>query len=146
MADPIYRSQIDKGLLMVFTASTVVSVIAVLSVLYSCLTSGVSFGSLLAIPILFAGAVLPWWIVLTTEYTLTGRSLEIRSGPFHWSIPLREITRIEFTRHPGSSPALSLDRLRIQHAAGAQMMISPENRERFLAELRSRGVGVEVRR
>ena len=142
MADPVYRSLIDKWLLTVFAAATAASVFAMVAVLYS----GFSISSLLAIPLLLAGAGLPWWIVLTTDYTVTGRSLEIRSGPFHWSIPLREITRIEFTRNPTSSPALSLDRLRIQHAAGAQIMISPENRERFLAELRSRGVGVAVQR
>ncbi|HEX7232134.1 MAG TPA: PH domain-containing protein, partial [Candidatus Binatia bacterium] len=49
----------------------------------------------------------------TTRYTITPDMLLVRSGPFAWAIPLREITRIEPTYNPASSPAFSLDRLSI---------------------------------
>jgi hypothetical protein len=39
-----------------------------------------------------------------------------------------------------SSPALSLDRLKIDYSDARSIMISPEDRERFLADLKSRGV------
>ena len=142
MAEPVYRSQIDRWLLTTFGVSTGVSIGTLLFLLYT----GFRADLFVAIPLLLAGAALPWWILMTTDYTVTNRSLEIRSGPFRWSIPLRDISRIEFTRSPLSSPALSLDRLRIQYTAGKQIMISPEHRERFLSDLRRRGVGAEVQR
>jgi len=141
-----YRSLVDRWLVTVFAVSSGACAIALVAVLWSCFTHGITLGSLVTIPLVVAGGLVPWWIVMTTEYELTNRSLEIRSGPFHWSVSLREITSLEITRHPGSSPALSLDRLRIQHAGGALIMISPENREHFLGELRRRGVACEVRR
>ena len=142
MAEPLYRSQIDRWLLSAFAVSTGASVGAIVLFLYT----GFSADQFVLIPLMLAIAAFPWWILMTTDYTVTNRSLEIRSGPFRWSVPLRDISRIEFTRSPLSSPALSLDRMRIQYTAGKQIMISPERREQFLAELRRRGVAAEVQR
>ena len=142
MADPVYRSQIDRWLLTAFGVSSVVSLVAAIGVFFVEATAS----TLVTVPLLVAAFGLPWWIVMTTDYTVTNYSIEIRSGPLRWSVPLRDISRMEFTRSPLSSPALSLDRLRIQYTAGKLIMISPENRERFLADLRSRGVGVVVQR
>jgi len=74
----------------------------------------------------------------TTHYTITSDMLLVRSGPFAWVIPLREITRIEPTRNPASSPAFSLDRLSIYYGLGNRLMISPTDKENFLATLRKR--------
>jgi len=74
----------------------------------------------------------------TTHYTTTSDMLLVRSGPFAWVIPLREITRIEPTRNPASSPAFSLDRLSIYYGLGNRLMISPTDKENFLATLRKR--------
>lgn len=74
----------------------------------------------------------------TTHYTITSDMLLVRSGPFAWVIPLREITRIEPTRNPASSPAFSLDRLSIYYGLGNRLMISPTDKESFLATLRKR--------
>jgi hypothetical protein len=142
MTNPVYRSEVDQRLLTVARMATVAALGSVAATFYF----GFSASSLVAIPLLLAGAALPWWILNTTDYTLTNRSLEIRCGPFHWSVQLDSITRIQRTRSSVSSPALSLDRLRIQHRAGAQVMISPEKRQDFLAELRRRGVQVEIDR
>ncbi len=142
MADPVYRSQIDRWLLTVFGVSSAVSLLTAIGMFFV----GASASTLVMVPVLVATFGLPWWIVLTTDYTVTNYSIEIRSGPFHWSVPLRDISRMEFTRSPLSSPALSLDRLRIQYTAGKLIMISPENREKFLADLRRRGVHAEVSR
>ena len=142
MTDQIFLSAVDKRFLTVARVTTGAALFAVVADLYT----GVSASSIVAIPLLLAGAALPWWVLNTTDYTVTDRSLEIRSGPFQWSISLAGITRIELTRNSASSPALSLDRLRIQYEAGAQTMISPENRRDFLAELRRRGVRVEIDR
>ena len=46
---------------------------------------------------------------------ITDTDLVVRSGPFHWTIPLRSVRSVVPTRNPLSSPAVSLDRLRIEH-------------------------------
>jgi membrane protein YdbS with pleckstrin-like domain len=137
----VYGSLIDRWLLVVFATTSVIVLLAFVSMF----VAGFSAASLVLVPVLLAAVALPWWIVATTDYTLTNHSIEVRSGPFHWTVPYRDITRIEATRSPLSSPALSLDRLRIQYSAGAQIMISPERRAQFLNDLRTRGVTVAMR-
>ena len=136
MTPSVYRSEIDQWLLIVFRVSSVACLLAVIPLFYF----GLSMSSLLILPTLALGVGLPWWILSTTTYTLTDRELAVRSGPFHWHIPLRQITAVKPTKNPMSSPALSLDRLLIEHSDGSQIMISPERRRQFLDDLRSRGV------
>jgi hypothetical protein len=81
------------------------------------------------------GVLLPAWLLLGTDYVLDQEHLKIRCGPFRWSIPVREIRHVEPTRNPLSSPALSLDRLRIEYGNGKSLMISPRDTEQFLADL-----------
>jgi membrane protein YdbS with pleckstrin-like domain len=78
------------------------------------------------------------WLYLTTRYTLTEEFLFVKSGPFSWSIPLRDIYEIEPTHNPMSSPALSLDRLLIRYGGGAELMISPADKAGFMMALRKR--------
>jgi hypothetical protein len=61
--------------------------------------------------------------------------LIVQSGPFKWKVPVAEITGITPTRNPLSSPALSLDRLRINYGDGNSLMVSPEDKEKFIADL-----------
>lgn len=81
------------------------------------------------------GVVLPLWLLLGTRYTLDQGQLLIRSGPFRWRVPVADITRITSTSNPLSSPALSLDRLRIEYGRGSAIMISPRDKEQFLREI-----------
>jgi len=87
-----------------------------------------------AATILVAGGT-PAWIFATTRYDLSGGTLIIRSGPFRWSIPVADIKSITPTRNPLSSPALSLDRLRIEYGRERAVMISPNQKEAFLRAL-----------
>jgi hypothetical protein len=89
------------------------------------------------------------WILASTHYTLEGRYLIVRSGPFRWRIDLSQITRVEQARgismrvrSSRSSPALSMDRLLIVYDAGKQLWISPAEKDTFLKDLASRGVTV----
>ena len=136
MADSVYHSRIDQWLFMVFAIASLLAVGACVPLLL--------YGSwvewLLAGLTVAAGIGLPWWVMLTTVYTVTTGFLHIRSGPFHWQVPLRQIHSIKRTRSALSSPALSLDRLKIDYSDARSIMISPEDAERFLAELKSRGV------
>ncbi|WP_171258493.1 PH domain-containing protein, partial [Acinetobacter pittii] len=57
---------------------------------------------------------------------------------FRWKININDITRIEPTHNPLSSPALSLDRLKIYYRKDgrvATVMISPKDKESFLNTL-----------
>ena len=54
-----------------------------------------------------------------------------------YKVPLAEVTAVRSTRNPLSSPALSLDRLEITYGR-RRIMISPEDKARFLKELEAR--------
>lgn len=69
-----------------------------------------------------------WYEVGTTD-------LRIVSGPLKWKIPISEITEIRPTRNPLSSPALSLDRLKISYGRKKFVLVSPADKEGFVAVL-----------
>lgn len=89
-------------------------------------------------PILLLGAGLPVWVLVGTHYTFVDDHLVVHSGPFRWRIALREVRAVAPTRSPLASPALSLDRLRIEYGAGRSVMVSPVDKEAFLRELERR--------
>jgi hypothetical protein len=130
MHDVAFRSKVDWWLVAVLVISAAVALITVLTV-------GVA-APLASAAIVLLGIGLPMWVLLATTYTLTAAHLNVRSGPFTWRIPLNEIRSVAPTRNPLSSPALSLDRLRIEYGHGKAIMISPAAREEFMQELRRR--------
>jgi len=85
------------------------------------------------------------WVLYSTSYSLSGGELLIRSGPFRWSVRLDSIEEIYPTRNILSSPAFSLDRLRIRYRGSRYgVMISPENKSAFLQDLATRSPGLKV--
>ncbi|MEW7864553.1 PH domain-containing protein [Aeromonas diversa] len=128
----LYRSKIDTWL-------AVVLVFAVLASLAGAVTALSVEPTALAWPIALVavtvGAGLPTWLLTTTYYRLEGDTLFVSSGPIRLRIPLREIVNITPTNSPLSSPALSLDRLRIEYGRGKSVMISPRNKEEFIRNL-----------
>ena len=81
------------------------------------------------------GIGLPLWVLLGTYYSLEPTQLLVRSGPFKWRVPIADITSVTATSNPLSSPALSLDRLRIEYGRGSAIMISPRDKEKFLRDI-----------
>ena len=81
------------------------------------------------------------------NYEITTSTLEIRSGILlHYKIPLSSIVRVVPTRNPLSSPAWSLDRLRIDYLKNSKkrvILISPKNKKTFLRELIERTPSLE---
>ena len=76
-----------------------------------------------------------------THYTVTDQELRIVSGPFRWTVPVDEITAIDPSRNPLSSPALSLDRLKISYGKRKFVLISPADKAGFMRAMeRVRGV------
>jgi membrane protein YdbS with pleckstrin-like domain len=88
---------------------------------------------------------LPLWLLYSTRYSLSDSHLDIRSGPFAWRVPLGQVRSVSRTRNPLSSPALSLDRLRIEYGPSKWIMISPEDPERFIRELDARRAPMKTR-
>jgi len=72
------------------------------------------------------------------SYEVQEGMLHIRSGLLHYRVPLAAITRVRPSRNPLSSPAWSLDRLRIDYHKDGKLkflLISPKERMRFLQEM-----------
>lgn len=82
--------------------------------------------------------LLPLWLVLDTNYTLTADDLLIRSGPFRWRIVLCDVREVSPSHSWISSPALSLDRLSIRYGADRSILVSPREKQRFIDALRQR--------
>lgn len=127
----VYRSGVDAWLVAVLAVSAAASLVGAIVVL----AAGFAAAWVLAAFIALVGAGLPIWLWRSTCYTLQAGQLVVQSGPFKWRIPVKDITGVSATSSPLSSPALSLDRLRIDYGPGASLMISPREKERFLRDL-----------
>lgn len=99
---------------------------------------GIGVGSALLVFLIAGMLGFVVWIWWGTGYRVTADELQVRSGPFRWRVPLAAITAVRRTRNPLSSPALSLDRLEVRYGPGRVLLISPLDREGFLAVLRAR--------
>ncbi len=81
------------------------------------------------------------WVMLATSYTVDGRDLTVRSGPFRWRVPLSDIRSVEPARgflSLRSGPALSMKRLVVTYRNGRTLLVSPKDQQRFMADIRSR--------
>ena len=122
-----FRSKIDIWLILVLVAATAFPLLQVIAALRS--------GSTLLPHALIFGLLggLFSWLILSTKYTVNIDVLLVQSGPFRWRIARNEITRIVPSKSILSSPALSLDRLRIDYAGGRNsILISPRDKDGFL--------------
>ncbi|MEE4244719.1 MAG: PH domain-containing protein [Kangiellaceae bacterium] len=91
---------------------------------------------LVAVFIVSIGSAFPLWLVHATYYQIDETRLIVKSGPFKWIIKRSQITNIEASHNPISSPALSLDRLKIYYGNGQTLLISPSNKDQFLSALK----------
>jgi len=136
----VHRSKIDSWLLALLTALIAVVCVSLVTAIYA----GGKPVMLIALLLAVVGIGLPLWVLLTTRYTLDREVLLVRSDPFRWKVPVAEISGIMPTRNPLSSPALSLDRLRIVYGSGKSLMISSEDKERFIADLEALRAGARA--
>jgi hypothetical protein len=130
-----YRSKVDAKIGLVSGLAVVVLTVAGVT-----LPDPVHGTALALHAVALIGLAVCVWTLLGTYYVIDATSLVIRSGPFHWIIPLREIRSVEPTRDVRSGPALSFDRLRIEYSGGRVILISPREKQEFLADLARRGV------
>ena len=129
MAKRVFRSKVDSWfrVVIVFVIATELGVIvgAAVSVRDPLTTTGIILGSLAVLALLLS-------VLLNTSYTVDRGVLRARSGPLCWKVPVDQIQSVEMTRSPLSSPALSLDRLRIRYGKGRFILVSPADKAGFL--------------
>lgn len=127
----VYRSKVDAWLVAVLATSVIASLVGAIFIVP--VRPPLTWA--LAAVIGGVGALLPLWLLSSTRYVLLNGELLIQSGPFRWRIPIAAINGITPTSNPLSSPALSMDRLRIDYGTGDSLMISPRDKAGFIREL-----------
>ena len=126
----VFRSKIDLWLLIVLVAAAAFP----LTQAMAALRHGSSWIPHVLIFGLLGG--LFFWLLLSTRYTVNQDTVVVQCGPFRWRIPKNEITQIVPSKSILSSPALSLDRLRIDYAGGRKsILISPKDKDGFLKDI-----------
>ncbi len=128
----VYKSKIDTWLAMIVVAAMVMSLFAVAALFAVSPTEW-----WIVVITASIGVGLPMWLLLDTSYTVASDGLLIKGGPFKWHVPIAEISDITETSNPLASPALSLDRLRIDYGRGKSVMVSPRNKAAFMREIES---------
>ena len=82
-----------------------------------------------------------WWPVVNTRYVVDDETLIISCMFLKWKIKLVDIQNIEPTSNSVSSPALSLDRLKIEYQKDGKnkfVLVSPKNKEKFCQALKTK--------
>jgi hypothetical protein len=128
MAPKRFNSKIDRWLLYLLIAVMVFEVVVMSA------AASQADGPLEATVLVIAALAIVGLLgsmLIGTHYTVDGNTLRIRCGPFRWQVPVDVIESVEPTRNPLSSPALSLDRLRIQYGK-RRILVSPADKAGFL--------------
>jgi hypothetical protein len=124
-----FRSKIDSWLLVLLIIAVAGQVFALIAVISG---DGPASAKLVVVPITVLGVLLIGSIMLRTHYTVSSGRIRIVSGPFVWTIAISEIVNITESHSPWSSPALSLERLRITYSHNKQILVSPDDKKAFL--------------
>lgn len=136
MAARRFRSKLDTWILVLMIVAIVFQVVAVGA---AALKAGEPLATTGLLLLVIGVSGLMIWLLVGTYYTVDRGYIRIASGPFRWKVPIDDITSVEATRSLLSSPALSLDRIRIRYGKNRRVMISPADRDGFL-----RAIGHEL--
>lgn len=82
--------------------------------------------------------VVLWWPVWSTKYSIDSQKLRIQSLFLTWVIPVENIINVSQTNNSVASPALSLDRLKIDYVQEGKakfILLSPKNQTEFCQAL-----------
>ena len=129
----VYKSKLDWWLGAILLVAMFASALAGLKALSADTPNSIWTALLIG----GVGLVLPLISLLFTRYVIQDHQLVVRSGLFKWRIPISEISDITPTSDPIASPALSLDRLRITYGKSKTVLVSPRNKDAFLAQIAS---------
>ena len=146
-----YRSKKDAWLIAIIAVAFLITLISLILTLITpgALQQG-GWVSVVVVVVVWAFVASLIWPLY---YEITPSDLIVRSGLLHWNIPLSSIQQVHPSHNMLTSPALSLDRLRIEYLQNGKtrfMLISPKDKTGFLrdlaqnsAELVVRGDGIE---
>jgi hypothetical protein len=141
----IYKSKVDLWLFLIVIIGGVFLAGAAIQ---SFLSEGLKHPATLTLLIssVFYMAVM-FGLAYPVSYEITQSELIIRSGLTRNSIELSSIESVKPSRNPLSSPAWSLDRLRIDYRRKDKrtfLLISPEEKSAFLNELALKTNGLSL--
>ena len=126
----VYKSKVDKGLLIAIIAIVLLSYLPLLFEF-----------SWIALALLVVTAAF-----IATSYTIDNGTLHIKCGIFlSSSFPIDRITKISKTNSCLSAPALSMDRIEIRFADKKTLVLSPKQRQAFIDHLRSLNPDIVVK-
>ncbi len=133
----IYQTKKDRWLVLIVVLGGVMLLVQVINLI---MVKGFHYTEtrvLFLVSIVYFGILI--LLAYPVHYEITTTTLEIRSGILlHCKIPLSSIELVVPTRSPLSSPAWSLDRLKIDYIKNSKkrvIMISPKDKKTFLLEL-----------
>lgn len=128
----VYPSKVDAWLVVVLAAAVAFPLVLGAQLFFVSKAAALAcLGSSAFVVLLLGVAVVP------CRYTFEGDHLLVQAGLLRWKVPYKDITAVEPTTNPLSSPALSLERVRIDYA-GRSIMVSPAPRSDFIQALRAR--------
>lgn len=134
-----FPSKVDRWLLLVLCFAPALSIAVAIGVTTATGPSGL-FAFITPVFVLLLYRFVVWPI----RYDVTEENLIVHFGLFRRRIRLEEIRRITPSHNPLSSPALSLDRIRLDYGRHSFILLSPADREGFAAAIKSRVGAVEV--
>ena len=128
-----FDSKVDTWLAVLLLSSAVFCICAAVYAVYS----EPQLKSIwVAVALIVVGSGLPLWLMKSTYYLINNDLLTVRSGPFKWRIKLADITAVKGSKNLLSSPALSLDRLKISYGKGKFILVSPKDKNAFKQALK----------
>lgn len=127
-----FRSKIDSWLLVLIIVAIAGQIFALVAVM---LGDASGFVRAVVAVLLSAGVLLTVSVLVRTYYEVSEDRVRIVSGPFVLTIAISDITEIEECRSAVSSPALSLDRLRIAYKPNKYVLVSPLDKNGFLTKI-----------
>ncbi len=128
MTETSFRSKVDWWLAAIIVAGLLLPVMTIVR-------HGWSTTAALAEVFVIGLMLAVCWPV---RYTIGESELLVRSGLWRRYVAYTQIKTVRPTHNPLSAPAWSLDRLELELDGGGFLLISPVDKERFLAELAAR--------
>lgn len=122
----IYKSKVDWWLICLIGGTLILPLIIALVV-----------GAPLWPALIICGFVAAFiiWLYLATKYEVTKDEITIYAGLYKVNIPINSIISVTNTHNPLSSPAFSLDRIEIKYGKNKMILISPKDKNGFLADI-----------
>lgn len=141
-----YRSKIDTWLIVVIAIAFFISLLSIILDLLS--PDALQQGGWISIIIVVVVWAFIGSLIWPLYYEITPSELGVRSGFLHWNVLLSSIQEVQPSHNMLASPALSLDRLRIEYNQNGKtrfMLISPKDKPGFLRTLAQNAGDFELR-